>query len=230
MDFDADLRGFSGTCRLFPLPGVVLFPHAVLPLHIFEPRYRQMTEDALAGDRLVTIVRSLPDPDALDPGEPAIEAVACLGKILNHQRLADGRFNFLLLGCRRVRLIRELGAPTLYRQAEAELLEDREPTEPTGPRRDDLVAAFRALASAGQGAAIDPDLDALLESGLPLGPLTDILAHSLGLPPAMKQGLLAECRVDRRADGLIAILHSLAAGAPSAATGRRSFPPPFSTN
>ena len=57
MDGDHDLRDFSNVCRLFPLPKVVLFPHAVLPLHIFEPRYRQMTEDALAGNKLVTIVQ-----------------------------------------------------------------------------------------------------------------------------------------------------------------------------
>src|SRR3954468_19038803 len=57
MDGDYDLRDFANVCRLFPLPRVVLFPHAVLPLHIFEPRYRQMTGDALAGDKLVTIVQ-----------------------------------------------------------------------------------------------------------------------------------------------------------------------------
>ena len=60
MDDDFDLKDFTNVCRLFPLPGVVLFPHAVLPLHIFEPRYRQMTEDALATDRLIAIVQLRP--------------------------------------------------------------------------------------------------------------------------------------------------------------------------
>ena len=60
MDIHTDLTDFSNRCRLFPLPNLVLFPHAVLPLHIFEPRYRQMTEDALAGDQLVTIVQIKP--------------------------------------------------------------------------------------------------------------------------------------------------------------------------
>jgi hypothetical protein len=60
MDFNSELCDFSNRCRLFPLPDVVLFPHALLPLHIFEPRYRQMTEDALASDRLVTMVQTRP--------------------------------------------------------------------------------------------------------------------------------------------------------------------------
>src|SRR3954447_23286620 len=98
---DDDVREFDGTCRLFPLPGVVLFPHAILPLHVFEPRYRQMTEDALSGDKLVTIVRLRPagatlsePPDTL--GSPPIERVACVGRILQHERLPDGRFGLLL--------------------------------------------------------------------------------------------------------------------------------------
>src|SRR6516225_204839 len=108
MDDDPTLERFSKLCRLFPLPKVVLFPHAVMPLHIFEPRYRQMTEDALATDRLVTIVQwraPYPtEPDTL----PELEEIGCLGRILQHERLADGRFNFLLLGRKRVRLGREL--------------------------------------------------------------------------------------------------------------------------
>ena len=62
MDIDSEVPGFSNQCRLFPLPDLVFFPHTVLPLHIFEPRYRQMTEDALAGDRLVTMVQIRPAP------------------------------------------------------------------------------------------------------------------------------------------------------------------------
>src|SRR4051794_31348321 len=112
MDGEFDLQVFGGLCRLFPLPGVVHFPHTILPLHIFEPRYRQMAEDALATDRLVTIVQALPSPDPTGAAEPKIEEVACLGRILNYKRLPDGRFQFLLLGLRRVRLVREVADPT----------------------------------------------------------------------------------------------------------------------
>jgi Lon protease-like protein len=125
MDFNAELGNFSNRCRLFPLPDVVLFPHALLPLHIFEPRYRQMTEDALAGDRLVTMVQIRPSVKGSRWVEPVpIMEVGCLGKIVQHERLADGRFNFLLLGCKRVRLKREIPGTTLYRIAEAEIMED----------------------------------------------------------------------------------------------------------
>ena len=60
MDNDLELRDFANVTRLFPLPNLVMFPHVVLPLHMFEPRYRQMTEDALAGDRLITMVQITP--------------------------------------------------------------------------------------------------------------------------------------------------------------------------
>src|SRR3954465_12071673 len=109
MDGDYDLRDFANVCRLFPLPKVVLFPHAVLPLHIFEPRYRQMTEDALAGDRLITMIQIRPRSEGETWREPVeIEEVGCLGRIIQHERLADGRFNMLLLGRKRVRILREL--------------------------------------------------------------------------------------------------------------------------
>ena len=231
MDEDFDLRDFDGTVRLFPLPGVVLFPHAVLPLHVFEPRYRQMTRDALDSDKRIALVQVRPDADWSGSGEPAIEAVACLGTILNHERLPDGRFNFLLLGKRRVRIVRELDVSTLYRQGEVEMIDDLEPGSASweGPRRADLVALYREVARRTEG--LDPDLDALLDKLPPLGTVTDILASALGLPPSLKQALLADRRVERRADGLIAILSQVSAhlgqGDPP---GRGRPSPPFSVN
>jgi Lon protease-like protein len=221
---EQDLSDFSGVCRLFPLPGVVLLPHAVLPLHVFEPRYRQLTEDALAADRLVTIVQALPAADPQGGAEPPIEEVACVGRILNCERLADGRFRFLLLGCRRVRLVRELDdAPTLYRQAEGVLLDDEDEDDPLDPRREELIRLFRGLAEAGGG--LDDELEALLATDVPLGPLTDIVAHALSLPPAAQQHFLADCRVGQRADGLIRLLRT---ALPASLLG--DFPPPFSPN
>src|SRR5438270_1015353 len=103
MNEDHILSAFQNVCRLFPLAGIVLFPHAVLPLHIFEPRYRQMTEDALADDKLVTIVqlRSPTSSTANALGSPPIEEIGCLGRILQHERLDDGHFNIMLLGRKR---------------------------------------------------------------------------------------------------------------------------------
>src|SRR5687768_15383367 len=95
---------------LFPLPGVVLFPRAVLPLHIFEDRYRAMTADALMGDKTIAMALLKPGWEKSYYGRPAIEPVVCVGRILSHEKLADGKYNFLLQGVQRARIIRENGA------------------------------------------------------------------------------------------------------------------------
>jgi Lon protease-like protein len=224
---ESELREFRNVCRLFPLAGVVLFPHSVLPLHIFEPRYRQMTADALASDNLITIVQ----PRVLDedsPDKPPLESVACLGKIVKHERLVDGRFNFLLLGLKRVRLIREIESEKLYRLAEAELLQDEPFIGDEEAKRSELVHLFRTIGT--RQNALDPDLAELLETALPLGALADIVAHALGLPPPIKQALLEDLRVERRTDGLIEILRQVVDRTPGLSRELRPFPPPFSAN
>ena len=79
------LSGFCGKVRLFPLPNLVLFPEVMQPLHIFEPRYRQMTADALAGDRLIALGLLRPGWEADYDGKPAIYPVACLGRVVPGQ-------------------------------------------------------------------------------------------------------------------------------------------------
>ncbi|WZO98105.1 LON peptidase substrate-binding domain-containing protein [Isosphaeraceae bacterium EP7] len=224
---DLDLRGFDGVCRLFPLPDVVQFPHSILPLHIFEPRYRQMTEDALAGDGLVTVVRVPMPAEMMPDGRAVIEPVACLGRILQHERLPDGRFNFLLLGRKRVRLLREIPSEKLYRIAEAEILEDLEPDAAMDPGqiKASLVGLFRVAISKGRG--LDPDLERLLAADLPLGVAVDMMAHALRLSPATKQSFLAEPLVEERADRLLRRLQEFAGVDP---VGLKPFPPDFSVN
>jgi Lon protease-like protein len=228
MNDEQDLLNFSNRCRLFPLPSVVLFPHAVLPLHIFEPRYRQMTEDALADDQLVTLVQISPTGDraAETLGSPPVERVGCLGRILEHERLSDGRFNFLLLGRKRVRLTREVASQKPYRIAEAKLLDDFGEPAPGGPRRSELIAAIRRELERHQ--VMGDDLHTILDGSLSLGPLTDIIAHALGLPPEVKQGLLTEAHVDRRAKLLLTVLQAQMEG--FRAAQRTLYPPPFSMN
>jgi Lon protease-like protein len=228
MGVSYNLSEFQNLCRLFPLPGMVLFPHAVLPLHIFEHRYRQMTEDALATDRFVTIVQpSVPQDDPVND-EPPVEPIACLGKILNCERLEDGRYNFVLLGLKRVRLIREMPSTRLYRQAEAELLEDEPLQGSEEPRRSELLQLFRSISELQN--VLEPELASLLESGLSLSTLTDIVAHALGLPAPIKQAFLADCHVENRADGLIEILRHVVAKVLRSRREPGVFPPPFSVN
>lgn len=229
MDPDQELRGFEGVCRLFPLPEVVLFPHCVLPLHIFEPRYRQMTENALAGDRLIAMVKLKDGADWNVEEDPPIESVACLGKIFDHRRLADGRYNLLLVGMKRVRLLHELPKDELFRRARAELLDDEYPDDPVDSLRDELVDQFRKLCA--REGRVEPEIARLLDKPIPLGVLVDLLGHYLGLPGAVKQAFLNETHVEERVKSLIDILQVHLSTADDPRDGSDSgFPPPFSLN
>src|SRR5436309_2332195 len=100
---------------LFPLPSVVLFPRAVLPLHIFEDRYRAMTSDVLDGDRLIAMALLRPGWEKSYYAKPAVEPVVCVGRILSHEKLPDGKYNFLLEGLLRARISQELPVEVNYR-------------------------------------------------------------------------------------------------------------------
>ena len=222
MNEDA-LRDFSGTARLFPLPNLVLFPHVVQGLHIFEPRYRQMTADALAGDGLIAVVM-LKDGEDAEADRPAIEAVACLGKIVWHEKLPDGRYNLRLRGLSRARVAEEVDTDRLYRSARVELLPDVAPGDlaELSRLRRDLAAAV--LPRFGDDSPARQQLQELFEGDLPLGPVCDILSYALPIPPEFKQALLGEPQVERRAAAITDALRV------SAARADRPFPPPFSAN
>ena len=99
---------------LFPLAGALLFPGAHLPLHIFEPRYRALVSDALARDRMIGMIQPLEDGV-----RPRLYEVGCLGRIAECEALEDGRFNIILAGLARFRIVKELDVATPFRQAEA---------------------------------------------------------------------------------------------------------------
>ena len=122
MDQRSDMTDDACYAPLFPLPNVVLFPRAVLPLHIFEERYKAMTADALAGDRLVAM--ALLKPGWERAWRPEIEPVVCVGRIISCEKLPDGRYNFLLQGEMRARVKREIRPEMLYRTAELSKLEE----------------------------------------------------------------------------------------------------------
>ena len=123
MSDTAHASAFPTSFPIFPLPNVVLFPGTYLPLHIFEPRYRQMTEAALDGDQVIGMVLIRPDEDPMQPRAPVF-GVGCAGRIVESERLPDGRFNLLLHGARRFRIAREAESKALFRRVEAELLPD----------------------------------------------------------------------------------------------------------
>jgi Lon protease-like protein len=106
---------------LFPLPNVVLFPGVFLPLHIFEERYRALTRDALAGDRIIGMTLLRPGFEGDYKGRPSIYPVGCAGVISHSDRLPDGRFNIVLHGISKFRIVEEL-TDGEYRRAQIEPL------------------------------------------------------------------------------------------------------------
>src|SRR5438874_2962379 len=114
----------AGAVRLFPLPNLVMFPHVMQPLHVFEPRYCDLLDDALAGDRLIAMVLLEPGWERDYDARPAIAPVACLGKVVAHERLPTGRHNILLRGLGRAAIQRELPPRRPFREPVVDRLED----------------------------------------------------------------------------------------------------------
>lgn len=209
MDADSiepvDLTTFDGRLPLFPLPNVVHFPNVVLPLHVFEPRYRKMVKDALEGDRLIGIVLLKPGFEAEYGACPEVHEVACLGKIVEDHRLADGNYNILLLGAVRARILREV-ARSPYRVAEVELLEDVpfQDEEEEGAKRLQLRDVVCRFFSRSPG--VREKVKGLFELGLPLGALADLLAAASPIDAEEKQTLLEDPDASARVARLSALL------------------------
>jgi Lon protease-like protein len=220
---DDALRDFCGTARLFPLPKLVLFPHVVQGLHVFEARYRQMTADALAGDKLIAVVMLKDEAEAASE-YAGIEGVACVGEIVWSEKLADGRYNIRLRGLSRARLLDEIPTGKLYRTARVELMPDAAPADLAELSRLRRELAEAVLPRFADGSPAQQQLRELFDGDSPLGRVCDILSYALPLPPEVKQLLLAEPHADRRATALAESLRLHAARAD------RPFPPPFSAN
>jgi Lon protease-like protein len=228
-DLEFDASTFSGVVRLFPLPNLVLYPHVMQPLHIFEGRYREMLEDALGDDGLIAMALLEPGWEPEYEGRPPIASHACLGRIVAHRRLEDGRYNVLLLGVARIRVVHELPPLRSFRQAEVEVLNDCCDLE-SGPEHYDLQQELMSVVQRfmpGTCQASD-QLGEMLTQHLPLGLLTDLAAYSLPLDIVVKQQLLAECRIGVRARRLLEEISAI--GEVSLATSARDYPPRFSVN
>jgi Lon protease-like protein len=221
-----DPGGFGGLVRLFPLPNLVMFPHVTQPLHIFEPRYRALLEAALASDRLIAMALLKPGWEPHYDQRPPVFEMLCLGRVTVHHKLPDGRYNLLLAGLSRARIVRELPPERPFREAQVELCPDREPRDPVVAARlqRDLLDRFRGLLP--EAPQAKEQLLRLVDEEVPLGALTDIVTFSLALAPQHKQALLGELEVQRRAAALLALLERAAKGRGDADV----FPPDFSAN
>jgi Lon protease-like protein len=204
----------SDLLPIFPLPNVVLFPGVFLPLHIFEPRYRDMIADALTSDRMIGMVLLRPGWQHEYDGRPPVYPIGCSGVITHVETMPDGRYNIVLRGVERFRIVQEDGEKT-YRRAIIEPVPDR------AGSGDDLAAVRRqrsrleallapaierSLSATGRLDKIGASRDSKIPSTMPDEDLVNALAQYLDLEPLEKQALLEQHSLRRRAESLVELL------------------------
>jgi uncharacterized protein len=181
---------------LFPLPNVVLFPRAVLPLHIFEERYKTMTADALASDKRIAMALLKPGWEKDYYGKAEIDSVVCVGEIVSWERLEDGCYNFLLQGLARARVVRESAARP-YRSAQLTLLEETPALDiDLEEHREKLRGMFNGGMLSGMPVA--RQFKELLEGPLPTAAVADLAAFHFLEDVEVKQAILRDPNVRRR--------------------------------
>jgi len=181
---------------IFPLPGAILFPGLQLPLHIFEPRYRALVKDALARDRRIGMIQ----PQRAEEGAPLYQ-VGCLGKIEEVEALDDGRFNLILTGESRFRVLRELDAATPFRQVEAELLDNEDYPALSPVERASFEREARRFADA-QGYRVDWEAVTRLDDESLIDGTSQIVPFDI----ASKQALLEAPSLSVRCELLVQLM------------------------
>jgi Lon protease-like protein len=188
----------SVTIPVFPLPNLVFFPNTLLPLHIFEPRYKEMVQDAIGGDKLIGVAQLRPGWEQDYYGTPPVYKTIGVGKILRTERLADGRFDIILEGLFRGHIVRE-SMRGEYRVAEVNVLKEYIPIE----KREEvdnvfpllqrtlhkIVGAFPEIEQSMRGPALTKPTP---------GILADLLAFAFLDNAYEKQSMLSELDVSRR--------------------------------
>jgi Lon protease-like protein len=189
------------TIPIFPLPNVVLFPNVFLPLHVFEPRYREMVADALGSDRIIGMVLLRPGYEADYEGRPAVYPIGCAGLISHAEQLGDGRYNIVLHGLQKFRILSE-DTSRSYRLARVETL-----IEPVSDADRALMRAERRrlealLVPQPSGRGVDPKVPPSMSDE----DLVNALAQYLELEPVEKQALLEREGLVARCQSLIELL------------------------
>ena len=185
---------------IFPLPGAILFPRSQLPLHIFEPRYREMVRDSIDGAGRIGMIQ----PHRLDDDNRApLYSVGCVGEIVGIEELEDGRFNIVLLGINRFRYIRDVDADASYRCAEVDItaFDDEEPPALSLAERAEVEREARRLGDA-MGLAVDWDAVSRLDDEMLVNAIAQVAPFDVGA----KQALLEQERLAGRADLLVQLM------------------------
>lgn len=203
----AELESACDAMPLFPLPGAVFLPHTLLPLHVFEARYRALIEDTLAAEGYLAIPRLRPGWEKTYDGSPPIFEVAGFGKIIRHQPLPDGRSNVLILGLGRMLIKGELPTDTDYRIGYGGLLKD---SVPLGGSPALAAQAARLRVMAGQALASKPKtaerVVRLMEHSPEPIPFINGMAHIVLPDVEARQSFLELDTVDARIETLEGVL------------------------
>jgi Lon protease-like protein len=187
------VRAASRALKVFPLPQAVLFPGTAIPLHIFEPRYRALVRDCLGSDRVMALVQLQPGWIEEEPARPPMQEMACAGLIVAHEALEGGKYNIVLQGTVRVRLLAELPPDKPYREARVEVVEDApyRGRDAEMLRQAVLEVCHRLPGEAAEGLV---QLAAQNDGGA----LADVLGAALVLDPERRQRILAEQSIPAR--------------------------------
>ena len=209
------LTDLPQTAPLFPLDGVLLLPRGQLPLNVFEPRYLNMIDDVMGGDRVIGIVQTVAGGERT---RPALAAVGCLGRVTSFSETGDGRYLITLTGVGRFRLGPELNMPTPYRQARldyAPYAADLDPAPDLAGSRPLLLSALKAYLE-----RRELGVDWTAAESAPLEALVNSLGMALPFDAPEKQALLEAEDLPERLHALVALLRI------GAAAGEDDDPPP----
>jgi Lon protease-like protein len=184
---------------IFPLPGAILFPRSQLPLHIFEPRYRDMVTDALDGGGRIGMIQ----PQGSEEESAPLYSVGCVGELAGVEELEDGRFNIVLQGTDRFRLVGEVDLGTRYRNADVdtESFDDSEPPPLSLTQRAEVEREAKRLGDA-LGLSVDWGAVGRLDDEM----LVNVIAQVAPFDVGAKQALLEAATLAGRADLLVQLL------------------------
>ncbi len=213
-DTERVVREAAPRLKVFPLPSVVLLPGTAVPLHIFEPRYRALLKDCLAGDRVMALADLQPGWEDNYAGRPALRPVACAGVVAWDETLPDGRMNIILQGVSRVRVVQELENDKLYREVVAEPWED---PAYEGPLEELVRRAVLEVAGRLDGEVADTlmQLATRAEGGM----LADAVAAAIVTDVEARQGVLAELDPGKRLEHVLDAVQDVIARMGAAAPG-----------
>lgn len=184
---------------IFPLPGAILFPRSQLPLHIFEPRYREMVRDVLDGPGRIGMIQ----PHAPEDEGAPLYPVGCVGEIVGVEELDDGRYNIILHGWHRFRMVAEADLETPYRNADVDAgaFDDKEPPPLSLAARAEVEREARRLGDA-MRLSVDWQAVSRLDDELLVNAIAQVAPFDVGA----KQALLEAATLDDRADLLVQLM------------------------